>query len=349
MRLHVLFEHSADQRPHGGSYIRLLRPLSHPAQAGAWTLTHGHDYAGGAEAVIVERTWRPGAGGLRAAEALVARVRAEGSRLIYALDDNLLDWTPRAIGPPGPTPEQLSVVRLLAREADGIMASTPALAERLRRLNAHVRVVPNALDERLLAPPRPADGRSRRLVIGYMGTYSHDADLGLVLGALRSVLRAHAERLEFQLIGGWAGRAWRRAFDGLPMRILDAERPVEYPQFMTWFTGQVRWDIGLGPLEDTAFTRCKSDIKFLDYAAIGAAGIFSRTVPYQDSVVNGETGLLVDDDPADWREALERLIVESDLRRRLADNAHRYLMTERVLAVCAGQWRQAIQAIMGGG
>jgi hypothetical protein len=216
-------------------------------------------------------------------------------------------------------------------------------------LNSHIAVIPNALDEHLLATPASGGPNRQRLVIGYMGTYSHDADLGLALAPLRAVLRAQPEQLEFQLIGGAANHQLRRAFDGLPLRVLDQDRPVDYPGFMAWFTQTVRWDIALGPLESTPFTRCKSDIKYLDYAAIGAAALFSRVTPYAESVADGETGCLVDNTAAAWRAGLERLVADGEFRHRLAGNARRQLMGERILSVCASRWQEAIQWIMQGG
>lgn len=353
MKLDILFEHSGDGRAQLCSYIRLLLPLGHPANAGAWELSTVEDYAGGADVVIVERTWRPGPSTLPAARALVSRVRAEGARLIYSLDDNLLDWSPRSLAQVGPSAEQLSLMRLLAREADGIITSTPALGERLQRLNPCVCVVRNALDERLLGagPAGAALPAAAPVVIGFMGTHSHDADLGLILEPLRAVLRDHSGRVELHFVGGVADARLRHAFDGLPVRVLDEGRPVDYPDFMRWFTdpagSRPRWDIGLAPLEDTAFTRGKSDIKFLDYAAAGAAGVYSRVPAYSATVRDGETGLLVDNSVEAWQAALERLIEDSDLRRRLARGAHEYLWSQRVLAVCAGHWREAIENIVG--
>lgn len=350
LKVHVLFEHSRDLQPHGCSHIRLLLPLAHPANAGAWRLTQGVDYAGGADVVIVERTWRPGPGLRAAAEALVDRVRREGACLIYTLDDNLLDLRPRPLGPAGLTEAQASTVRFLAREADGIIVSTQPLQSRLAALNPRIIVVPNALDERLFAA---AAGRPRAseaggpLVIGLMGTRSHDADLQLILEPLRAVLRRQAGRAQFELIGGLADPAWLQAFAGLPIRVRDAGRPVAYPDFARWLAAETAWDIGLAPLEDTAFTRAKSDIKFLDYCALGAVAVCSDGPAYAGTVRHGETGWLAG--PAEaWGAALERLAADAGLRRQLAENGRRYLWETRVLRAAAPAWRQAIHSIMRG-
>ena len=51
-------------------------------------------------------------------------------------------------------------------------------------------------------------------------------------------------------------------------------------------------DIGLAPLEDTAFNRSRSDVKFLEYAACGAVPVVQATGPYLLSVKQGRTGFL---------------------------------------------------------
>ena len=124
LSLHILFEHSIDLRPHGSGHIRLLRPLSHPANEGAFKMSWGLTYQA-ADVLIVERVWQPGMT-LRAAEEIVERVRTDKTCLIYTIDDNLLDL--RVEGPVrfGFTPEEMMVVRYFAREADGLIVSTEA-------------------------------------------------------------------------------------------------------------------------------------------------------------------------------------------------------------------------------
>lgn len=84
-----------------------------------------------------------------------------------------------------------------------------------------------------------------------------------------------------------------------------------------------RPDILLAPLDDSRFSASKCPNKFLEIAAVEAAGIYSRLPPYTQFVRDGETGLLVDNDEASWREALERLYRDPALRRRLGEQARR--------------------------
>jgi hypothetical protein len=179
-----------------------------------------------------------------------------------------------------------------------------------------------------------------------MGTFSHDDDLLMIAPALRAAIERQGVPVEIQLIGVAERPATLTALSGLPVRVI-ALKPelVEYTRFLPWFTQQ-RWDIALAPLIDSPFTRCKSDIKFLDYAALGAAGIYSRVPAYELSVHHLETGWVAENTVEAWRTALETLIVDKDLRTALARDAHRYLDAKRVLVKSTVAWPTALKTLL---
>lgn len=347
-RIHVVFEHGADLNPYGSAYIRLLRPLSHPAIADKIRFSAGTTYDGRpVDAVIVDRLWRPDAR-LQDAENLVAEIRSKGGKLIYALDDNFLDTPPGHLEQPNG--RKTDVVQCWLREADSVWVTTFNLKERYREYNENIRVIPHALDERLLVPPYRGPEFStyfqRPVIVGYMGTFTHDDDLLMIVPALEKLSQQYGSRLMLELVGALGRHETYDRLQKLPLRIR-RPRPEEsnYPLFVLWFTSQVRWDIAIAPLRDSPFTRSKSDIKFLDYSAIGAAGVFGRSPAYTGTVQSLENGILVDDDPAAWYEALERLILEKDLREGLARNATEYLYAHRTLSVSANRWLEAIEEL----
>jgi glycosyltransferase involved in cell wall biosynthesis len=358
---HVLYEYGADRRPHGSAYIRLLGPLTHPgAAARGFRWSWGLEYEP-ADVVIVERLWQPGMD-MATAEELVERVRRDGCRLVYTLDDNLLDLKVEGAARKGFTADQLNVIRYFARESDGVIVSTEPLRERLAGLNRNVLVVPNAIDERRIAMTgrlgRPAgsaaarDRRDKRRVIGYMGTFTHDGDLMMVLRALREVLRDKPQGLEFQLVGAVSDPAVLAAFDGLPVRVLEVGPSSEYPAFVPWMAENLHWDLAIAPLEDNRFTRCKSDIKFLDYGWLGVPGVYSRVPAYEGSVRHLETGYLAGESPGEscdeWAEGLRRMLADDDLRRHVADAARDEVLSRRTLQQRAGDWPAALEAIVSG-
>ncbi len=339
MHVHVLFAHAGDQKPFGCSYIRLLQPLQHPAAENRGRVTFGVQPQP-ADVLIVERTWGPHTT-LGQVESLVQAVRREGARLLFTLDDNLLDL--QAI----PT-DQKMYMRFLARHADGVLVSTPPLAERMRRLNKRVVVLPNQVDERLFPPECPLPLNETPLTIGYMGTPTHDGDLRMVLQALRTVLRRFDGRVQLQLVGGVADSRLVRLFDGLPVQVLRV--PVEdmaYPRFVAWMRANLHWDLAIAPLDDTFFNRFKSDLKFLDYSALGFPGVYSRMPVYEGTVRHLETGYLVENTVAAWEEALTWMLEHPEERRRMGQAAWRFVQDERTLQHHAAAWWDAIRKLCG--
>jgi len=105
-----------------------------------------------------------------------------------------------------------------------------------------------------------------------------------------------------------------------------------YPAFVSWLRSlRESWQIAVAPLRDTPFNRCKSDLKFLEYSALGLPGIFSDVVPYSQSVCDGETGLVVPNDEEAWCAAILRLAENIDLRTQMASAARSLIVNERCL------------------
>lgn len=350
-RIHVLYEYGPDLRPHGSAYIRLLRPLTHPALSTQVDMSADLKYDGReVDAVILDRLWRPDISPVLARR-VVDDVHRTGGRFIYAVDDNLLDL--RAVGQEDITEVQLQAVRHFLAEADGVLVTTEPLRRRLSEFNSNIAVVPNALDERLLVPRQPvhpsAAFRPRRRVVGYMGTFTHDEELLMILPALERVRRRHGGNVEIQLVGGARRTDTVEAWNALEaQRVGPNPEEMEYPLFILWFTGRVQWDIALAPLQMDSFNRCKSDMKFLDYSAIGAAGIYSRVPPYDSSVRHGETGWLVHNTVGAWADALEELLYKDSLRVEIARNSVHHLYRQRIVARCADAWVRGLEDLLAG-
>ncbi|MEO8586965.1 MAG: glycosyltransferase [Acidobacteriota bacterium] len=349
-RVHVLHGFYGADIPYSCTYIRLLCPLSHPALGADVELTHGTAEAiPDCDLLVVERhTLWPYERQLDGFVRVLAKCRQRGVPVVYELDDNLLDLRRDAPWEPYPGDHLRSVVSFLLRQADGVIVSTPALAERVGKVRAGALVVPNVLDERLFgSAPGPREPRDT-VTIGYMGTLTHDADLRMVLAPLRALLRSHAGRVRLEIVGGGAGQGIASLFEGLPFRMRPPGHEDAYPKFVPWMRQHLRWDAAIAPLEDDAFTRGKSDLKYLDYAALGIPGVFSDVGPYRETVRHGETGLLAANDPAAWAAALEEIVGNGALRANLAAAATAEVHGTRMLKTNAARWKNAIETIRPG-
>jgi hypothetical protein len=91
--------------------------------------------------------------------------------------------------------------------------------------------------------------------------------------------------------------------------------PMSWPNYLA-FTATRKRDIALAPLLPGAFNAARGPTKFYDYARMGAVGLYSNVSPYREFVRHDVDGLLLDNEPAAWIEAV--LALASDEHRRMA-------------------------------
>ena len=334
--LHILFQHGTDRLPYGCSMVRLLRPLAYPGLEHPWRITQGTDLPEHTPGIVViERLWQPGTD-VQKAESLMRKLRRAGSRVVYTLDDDLLGLKL----PHG----QANAVRLFARQADGIIVSTGPLAERMRRLNGRVELVPNQIDDTLFGPPREPRPARDTVTMGYMGTLTHLHDLLGILEPLRRALRRFDGKLRLELVGVSDNPHILELFNGLPVTLKRADGHVAYDRFVPWMKRELEWDFAVAPLSATSFNHCKSDLKYLDYGALTIPAVFSDVTPYRETVRHSETGLLAGSH-ADWEAHIAALAEDSALRRQLALTARDQVYAERSLKTHAPDWVTAIRRL----
>jgi len=262
-------------------------------------------------------------------------------RLIYDLDDDLLDLPPDHPDAARLAPLAGAVAAML-RLADLVTVSTPALAARIAPLRADAVVVANALDERIWGdplwgdPPAPRPRLAPPVRLLCMGTATHEADFALIAPALARLVDQFGARIAIEVIGVTA----RAALPEGVVRLAPPGTVASYPAFVQWLRAQPGWDIGLAPLADSAFNACKSPIKLLDYAALGLATVASDTPAYRAALAEGG-GLGVANTEAAWCDALSRLIRRPEVRGAQAAAGRAWLQARGTLAARAAEWRGA--------
>ena len=192
------------------------------------------------------------------------------------------------------------------------------------------------IEEPALPPvcePTPPEGP---VVIGFAGSVDRTGDVDRILeGALRGILAEYGDRVRLEFFGAKPALADAPGVRYIPY----LEDYADYRRVMS----SLRWDIGLGPMPDTPFHRCKHYNKYIEYAAYGIPGVFSDCVPYRRAVRSGENGLLVPNTQEDWTSAIRTLVDDETLRRRLGENARRETETIYSPAAAARLWEQALE------
>ncbi len=259
-------------------------------------------------------------------------------KVIIDLDDNYLDVAEShpLYDKLKPTKKDRAFTSTILSFADVITVSTEPLKQ---RLNEHLKKVYN-LEKKIVVLPnmnnyrdwdfKPAKKYSDKVVIGYSGSNSHYDDLKMVFPAIAKIMDKYPH-VYFESMGA-LGKENLELFtcfsDNAKTRcdILPSTWTFdEYPKHLA----SMKWDIGIAPLVDTAFTRCKTPIKFFEYSIYKIPTIASRVYPYyvysfnREIIDNEKTGILCK--PSEWFDALEKLILDKDLRETIGQNAYKHV------------------------
>ncbi len=261
-----------------------------------------------------------------------------GKKVILDCDDNYLD-----VAESHPLHDKLketkrdrAFISTGLSFADVITVSTEPLKNRLYNhmkgvygLEKEIVVIPNFNDIKEWDFKKKKN--KNKIIIGYPGSNSHQDDLKMVMPHIHEAMKKHPN-VYLEIVGSVDSKM-------LPILFKDFDKEVmnrcdlwpgtatfkEYPEFIA----SRNWDIGIAPLVDSAFTRCKSHIKFMEFSALKVPVIASRVYPYymellgRDTIENEVTGLLCT--PKEWPNAIERMITDEKLRKELAENAHKHI------------------------
>lgn len=209
------------------------------------------------------------------------------------------------------------------RRCDRVTTTTPALAESVRFLNRDVRILPNMLPDEMW--PVPAKREHRAVVIGWAGSPTHHEDIRLLAGVVETVVMRHPE-VSFAFVGMKPPFNEHRRIVSLP--------PVATDGYAALIS---RFDIGLAPVVQTRFNAAKSDLKYLEYAAVGIPTIASAGPTYA-SLEHGVTGYRAGS-PAEWLKAIEKLLDRP--RREMMGAAARTYAESRFMSANVRLWEEA--------
>ncbi|MBP0001219.1 MAG: glycosyltransferase [Cyanobacteria bacterium SID2] len=234
------------------------------------------------------------------------RLIEKGYLIVVEIDDDPRFWA-----------EHIEQDFITYRSCHCIQTSTEPLAEFLRQFNPYVKIFPNQLHE--LPPPRQysRDG----IVKLFFGALNREADWQPLIDAVNRVLVDSGDRVKVQVIHD----KW--FFNAIQTPHKEFEPTCPYDRYHEILRS---CDLALLPLNPTEFNSMKSDLKFIECAGHGVAVLASPTV-YQRSIVDGETGLLYNCLP-EFEAKLRRLIEDTPWRRKIADNAYRWVRNNRLLS-----------------
>ena len=259
---------------------------------------------------------------------LIEELNRRGIIVVYDIDDDLPHLDPASrqatLNPGNYAPRIESCIRA----CQCVQCATEELAGSLAGIHPEVAVLENQLDH---VPPLVENPVQRQVtVVGYAAGSDHGHDWPLVRDAYNRALAELARRgreIETWIVGD------QGIFDSVASarkRLLPLLPRDEYMKFL----GAI--DISIMPLKESAFNRSKSDIKYLESAAMGTPVLGSDLV-YGRTISDGETGLVFRS-AEEFASQLTRLVGDRPFQRRIADAAYRYVKSNRLIDQHAARW-----------
>lgn len=221
---------------------------------------------------------------------------------------------------------------------DGLIVSTQYLHDKYARFNEKAFVCLNGLDlgryEKTRTPHQTVN-------LGWAGATGHTNSFQRVAQAIHETLVDNPSTTFISI-----GQDFAAAYSSLKD---DAQR--ERTMSLPWSSLEIYpnalacFDIALAPARNTGWYRAKSALRFYEAAALGIPTIGDPLV--YGEINHGVDGFLVESDE-DWRDYMELLVNDHDLRLRMGLAARARAWSEFDMNVRVKQWTTAIAEVAAG-
>ena len=218
--------------------------------------------------------------------------------LIYVIDDDLLNL-PKQISSAFYYNQKMirdSINRMLDI-SDAIISPSPLLLDKYGEGKTKLQV-----EEPIVYPSKyTVHKMDSAIKIGFAGSIDRTADLENILyETLKTIKDKYKDRVQIEFFG--AVPCFAEELDANCLDYIDS-----YESYINKLNS-LNWDIGLAPLPNSDFHKCKHYIKIIEYAGSGVYPIYSNQGPYLRFNEKYGIGTMVSNDKDDWVKAIEELI-----------------------------------------
>jgi hypothetical protein len=276
------------------------------------------------------------------------------TKLIWDGDDDYLrvdDNNPMGHG--SMNPENVTGLNAWLKGVDAITVSTEYLKNyylEAVKTKVPIYVMPNSIDFKVWdfhhGTRKEISRNKEYVVIGWHGGCSHQTDFEEAHGWIYALAKKYYGKIRFAAVGynffdlpQYEGGGIRSMVDHYDW----SKDTVNFGRNLVMF------DIGIAPLsKGVPFNLSKSNIKFLEYSALGIPTVATDIEPYKE-IINGETGFKVDNSVDAWVDCISRLIEDAGLRDRIGENARAFVKKNYNLALEGERRHKIYEEILAGG
>ncbi|MDR0911304.1 MAG: CDP-glycerol glycerophosphotransferase family protein [Methanobrevibacter sp.] len=307
------------------------------------------------------------------AELMIYKSKKNNIKVIYESDTNF-NIIPEDNINYNTIQKKIDGINYLIKNSDLIAVPTKYLAETIKSFNekTNVQVVKNYLVDLLYPMKKPyaimknknlnedindldnsindldninLNNKENIINIAYYGRLIHDNDVLMIKEAIENIIKKFKKRhniaVNFTVIGGFKDEhkpTWFKKAD-------THKWGMTFIPFMEYLRNNSNFDILIAPLEENYFNKSNSELKYIEFSALGIPGIYSDVTPYNTVVKDGLNGLLAKD-TKEWEEKLEKLILDENLRIKIVENAQKDIKENYLLKSRVKQWKEILMNIV---
>lgn len=249
-------------------------------------------------------------------------------------------------------------VLIQMKHAALVTVSTPELARIYGKVNPNIRVVPNGVDFDLWEPKPNTTSQFR---IGLFGSNTHYWDWKEAVDGIKRFLMEHPDAVVvtnsvLDIVEGKQGERFENSVtinkvnDYLDQpeiaKQLEVHKPVEVEKYPAWLADK-SVDVILAPLADITFNKSKSNIKYLEAAALKIPTICQDAEPYNKDIKHGYNGLLAKK-PVDWYKYLCRMYENKSERVAMGNRAWMDVKNRYDMALIAAEYETMLHKLTQG-
>jgi len=269
---------------------------------------------------------------------VINKLKADGKKIVYDFDD-AMEFVETTSPFYAAVQRDKASAREMLKLIDHVIVATPALKSYAEAMtNAPVTIVPNCYVPEEWTFPRPKRDGIR---IGFSGASPHIVSLIKVLPAIKNLQKKYDIRF---LIQGFSKQKYKdfineykacsnedgikaieefdEAMQGIKFEWVPFCDFNDFPSTLI----NMSLDIGLCPLKDTNFNRCRSASKAMEYTLSGALALATDIETFNQD----KSSILIKDDK-DWEEQIEFYINYPDIREKVRLEHLHWLRNNRIM------------------
>lgn len=215
-----------------------------------------------------------------------------------------------------------------AKASVGVVCGNAYLAEYFSKYNTNVKIIPTGVDvNKMMIDPKRI-GKSRKKIIGWIGTAGNLKYFQPIITALCSILKEFGDSVELRIVTSHSS--------AIPVELRNACNFVKwYPNIE--FDELPTWTLGLMPLNDDPWTKGKCAFKMLQYMSAGIPVVVSPVGMNRDVLDLGRFGYGPETEEQ-WYEAIKTLLENDGLNYQFGMTARSIAERDFSLESVVNKW-----------